>query len=312
MESQLMNKDQVLEKLAEFEGLESKPVKKFSASAGVLVVDDRPVMGENIIESAAYSVGIPRKFITLCDADIQATLLNHFLAKNGAPTVAMKKDQVVGFSFENAPIIAPERVVNKIQELTNAIGYDRVSKYNGLVDIFAVGEKEDSVSVGDIVKGGVMLTFSPLGIAMPEVTAYTLRLACINGMLTQESVARFRRTNEVDGNLDDWFKYTIPEAYQTALNQVQKYREMKEIKLGEDLPAIVRHVTGDLPVAVRNTVYEQALKDRPATLYDLLNTITYVASHRMENINHMKSLMSIGGEMSGHYSTCPTCHNILN
>jgi len=312
MVSELLTKDQVLEKLSEFDGLSSRQVTKFETSGGILVCEDVPVMGEPVIESAAYAVGIPRKFITQCDTEVQATLLNHFIRKNGNPVMAMKKDQVVGFSFEGSPIIAPDKVINKIQDLTNCIGYDRVYIHNGIVDLFAIGEREDAVAVGDIVKGGVLVSFSPLGIEMPEVTAYTFRLACLNGALTQESLARFRRTSEVNGNLDDWFKYTIPEAYDIALNQVNRYREMKDIHLGEDLPAIVRHVTGDVPIAVRNLVLEQALRDRPATLYDLHNTITYVASHRMENLNHMKSLMSIGGEMNTHYSTCPTCHNILS
>jgi len=304
-----MKKTEVMEKLSIYEGVSKEEVRQFREVGGLLFSNDNPVTDQSL-PSVVPLLGIPKNFLQKCPIDLQVSILNHFSQQLGYPSMVTKDDRVIAFAVKDSLLISPNMVIEKIEKNTECREYDKVLVYDNIIDIYVVGETEKEVVKGDIVKGGVGVMFSPLGIVSPEITSYTYRLLCSNGLIAPESLSRFKMGSAGDG-FDSWFSETLPRAYDIAFAQVEKFREMRNVKLNGNTPGIFRHLVEKFPLVVQNLLYEEVLREKPGNLYELMNIITAFASHKVENPLRMKTLMMASGGMATHYETCPSCHRVI-
>jgi hypothetical protein len=170
----------------------------------------------------------------------------------------------------------------------------------------------DVSNVGDVTQGGVRLKHSDVGAFGTSLSAFLLRLICLNGLARASSVAQghFSSDDEYEAGamVHDW----ATELYQELDEHLHAYERLNEIPLPEPYEAIER--LGD-----RNGLSEDATEmvldayalesDLPDTMYHLTNAITYTATHgEFESSRQRHKLQSIADFLVGNgEEICPHC-----
>jgi len=305
-----MNETEVSERLEKYSGLEStREPADFGELGGNLTYGGSFVSFE-ALRTAARWAGIPAKFLLKCPVDLQEILLNRFFKDvSGYPKTVFKESEIFAFINPSATQISPWRVIKTMEQSISSLEIERVYSTNGSVEIYTVGPKEHAVAVGDIVRGGVWISFSPFGEANPEVAGYTYRLACLNGMVREKEYARFSYAR--DGDPYEWIGSSTQNLYGAIEDEIERYRAMREVKLNGNLSSILNHLIESLPRDVQDLVKDYVLDRKPETMYDLMCLVTEFASHHLKNPRNIWSVMSVGGRTVEHLEICETCHQLI-
>ena len=71
-----------------------------------------------------------------------------------------------------------------------------------------------------------MVQFSHLGATDPLIQAYTQRLVCTNGMVSNQVMASFTGGGGEGDNVWQWFRRSVSAAYRALGPIVERYQEM--------------------------------------------------------------------------------------
>lgn len=314
-QAELIDKNEVLERLTLFSNLEYDSNQyPFRMEQGYIGYGDY-IMAEDSMELAADWAGIPRKFLGKCSTDLQINLLNEFFTKKRnnkeRPQVVSRNRAIEKFVPEDASYIAPEYVLEAIENSAHPIGFTKVFHKDGVVHLYAVSSNENAVSVGDVCKGGAFVEFSPYGDVSPFVAGYVLRLQCTNGAISTDQLVKYQHRGMMD--VSEWFESVLPNAVNAVNNEVEKYRRMKEIPInGNAIDILKQHMPSGIPRSIKEEIIEELARQHPTNLYELMNILTEYGSHRAEDPMQAYRLMYAGGTLSGDHTFCPECHTLLN
>lgn len=217
--------------------------------------------------------------------------------------------------------INAERVLNTVERVIPDVDFHRINLLSPhKVNLEMVGVQERPVVKGDLVRAGVSLTFSPIGIEVPEVQAFALRLACTNGATALDSLSRYNYEGEGNGNggsFYPWLNRSIREAYGALGSIVERWKQMREEGISPTdraavLEALIRQ--SKLPIAVANEVRAMAMAEPPQNNYDAFNLLTWASSHRLEGaqVAHAQRIGAQFASETGHRRICPVCHHQNN
>lgn len=311
----LMSKEEALEGLAIYSNLEYDANQyPFRMEEGYIGYGDY-IMSEDSIELAADWAGIPKKFLGKCSTDLQIELLNEFFTKKRnnkeRAQVITRNRAIEKFVPEDARYVSPELVMSAIEKSVNLLGFTKVHQKIGLVHLYSVTSDEQAVSVGDVCRGGAFIEFSPYGDVSPFVAGYVLRLACTNGMISQDQLVKYQHRGMME--IGDWLESVLPNAANSVFSEVAKYQKMKEIPVnGNSIELIKHHMPSGIPRNIKEAIVEEVARKHPTNLYELMNIFTEFGSHRVDDPMQAYRLMYAGGTISGDYSFCPECHTLLN
>lgn len=211
-----------------------------------------------------------------------------------------------------------ERVVNLLERVVAEPNYHRLNMLqNHTVNLEIVGADEKPVSRGDLVRAGISLTFSPIGVVAPEVESYALRLACTNGMTSTLGIAQYKFNGNGDGdgdqNIWSWLRGSIKGAFKSFSHVVEGWQQL----MGEGIPPENRAAVleglirqAKLPHQVAEEVEARALANPPANAWDAMNLITWASSHRLDGMDvlHARRAMARYASDATHREVCPLCH----
>lgn len=218
----------------------------------------------------------------------------------------------------------PDRVLKAVEAGMPGVEYHRVMVYdNAVVTLEIVGERREAVKRGDLIQAGANITFSPLGTVDPVVQGYALRMACMNGMTSNQVLREFKYgggggggNRGGGGEGDDiwqWFRKSTKDAYNSLGVIVARYKEM----MAENVPPGDRavmleamlteaHITGE----EANVIRAMALENPPRNTYDLMNLMTHATSHLIEEPHRVRTAQLAIAEFAGentHAKVCPIC-----
>lgn len=270
-------------------------------------------LNEEGIANSAKWVGVPPAFLEKCSTQLQVENLNEFfdeaLSEGAKPVAIIKEDKLISMVDQRDRTIQCSQLLDIIEGNFEIREYDRVSRKNGIVELYVSTMKEEAVAVDDLCAGGFMIEFSPFGEIIPSIFPYVTRLSCTNGVTTTKNIGRF--SNKSQDPLEDWVTTTAKEALERLATTVDGFRRMKEIPVNGNATTIVSQLLSGVSRQVKEELYEHIDHEQVKNMYELLNAVTFFGSHLAEDPKHAFRMMSFGGDLAEHFGVCPTCHAVM-
>lgn len=179
-------------------------------------------------------------------------------------------------------------------------------------------EVQGSRQVGDILRAGVVVQFSPIGLRPVTVSAYTDRLICTNGMTTTDSLDAWSAPGG-EGNNDpyEWIPRAIDAAWDRVSGMFEEADRLAQTDVPEDA---VETIVTDLfdtmrtPQSLRAAVLRRLANQNVESMWDISNAITWAATHdeKIKEARHRVRLMATGGDFAQHSERCEVCSHLLN
>lgn len=328
-----MNRQQVEERLAPVVGLDTRvvtpAVKAFTA--GPVGEDGRPSLvfkgggrsyevSKQGLASAVKVLDIPGDYLKRCPPELALPQLNYWTNRAARLRVVTRGDTIQTILPPSVMPIPQDRVLDTLDKSMGGPDYDRAYIGHDTAEIYAVSVRQSqqkAVAKGDLVSAGVYVATSPTGVTLPTVKAYAMRLVCTNGMVSQVDWGQFKfEGNGNGGNLSEfwpWLRNSIRQALNQLGGEVERLKELRGTRIEGQASGLLEGLYAQyrIPDVLRRTISARVIDERPATLYDLLNTVTQVASHDVEDGRVVHRLMSVGGAIQSAIARCPACHRAM-
>lgn len=171
---------------------------------------------------------------------------------------------------------------------------------------------------GDIVRGGAMVRFSPVGASPVEVSSYIERLICTNGMTSTDQLDVWTHPGG-EGSADpyEWIPTAlrrVRDSYDAHFESIQRSADagIDEAEVPTIIDDLFAHYR--LPVALRSAVARRLAGVNIENMWDLTNAITWAATHdrQLRDPRARARLMRVGGDAMTHVERCQECHHLLN
>jgi len=208
-------------------------------------------LSENGVKAMTNFVGLPQKVCRELSPDLFGRVATELLGRKERYNLLLDDGQVENFAdYRGVRNLPAERVLSTIEHAIPRCDYHRVSilgNYSVVLEI--VGTKQEAVRRGDLVRGGAMVSFSPINTIMPTVQSYVLRLTCTNGATSKTVLASFTGGGGEGDNVWHWFRQSARAAYQAMGDVVNRYREMIRERVPADqragmLEELLRQASG--------------------------------------------------------------------
>lgn len=258
-------------------------------------------------------------------ATVYAPMLTWLLQRQERLAVVEKEGMVSDvIPATRAPVVETERALAVIAKALPEARYQMASLTPDFkADLIAISDSREVVlqpgrhailpKGGDPFKGGVHVSFSPLGVTAPLVEPYLVRLVCVNGAIHAEYLHQYGKGYGEGDDVWHFFRQGIKDARDAVKGILDKYHHMAEDAL--DPEHVSRLVEGmiresKLGPEVANTFRARVMDYPPRTMYDLWNHLTYVSTHLYENVAQRVRAMTRAGAIAdaeSHQRVCPTC-----
>ena len=276
--------------------------------------------------------GIPKPLAKKLSPDTTARAMADVLRDAGQVTLLTKDGDVVDVAGPGAySPLDPERVfrmvdrsvpgfgIHNFRELPHhtvgleLLGVDEPKPVpDGTHHIFREGEQ-------DLVKAGVFLQFSPLGLTAPLVQAFAMRLVCTNGLLTNEIIRDFQyggRGGAGEGD-DVWqfFRQSTKDAYTAIDRIIERFHQMKDEGIPEGERAMVLAAMikeAGLSKEAKAAIEARAIEHPPHSMYDAYQLITWATSHVERDpvriVRAQRRAANFTDADRAQHRICPTCN----
>lgn len=327
-----MDKNQVLEQLEGLTKIRTKVIEGdfrvvHSPGDGTLAFRATPRAKPLLVEPESVGnvfrhAGVTDQLSQRLSSATLATVVQESLRSrdDGRFSVLTRDNQIIDLGPPGEyQSVAPERVLTNIEKgMKDAVEYHKILNLpHHTVQLQTIGLEERAVAVDDIVRAGVLVQFSPIGVTAPSIQAFNMRLVCTNGMTTTEVMREFTFGRGGDGGGEDiwkWFRASSREAYRSLDAVVDRYRQlMAEEISAEDRATIINALLASMRAnrVTVEAVRAEALRNPPQNSYDVMNLGSWATSHVMEDPAHVvrgqRSLAAFVSEES-HARLCPTCN----
>ena len=245
-----MKRETVLRTIAPLVEGKLKEVKD-SSTTRVIVTPDmvqlRPARGSPALEVADRKslmsfAGLPLGLAGKLSPDTFSKALTELLQGQGQYSMVVKDDKVTSLvPYGNRRAVDPEHLLDLIEKTIPVEDYMRVMVDKQTASLEVAGEQTMPVITpdgshtrrGDLVKAGVMVRFSPMGVSLPYVQSYGVVLMCTNGAVANTVLAEF--TGGHGGGEGDsvwqFFRQSIRRAYNSFDKVVAGWKKLVDEKV---------------------------------------------------------------------------------
>ena len=272
------------------------------------------------------TLGVTPKIMNRLTRDTSTTMLNELYDHSGHVSIIHDGSEAKSFvpngRYTSIPV---EFVLTCINEAIgpSVVNYEKAHVYpNYDVRLEVSGGNESRVitdakkDVGDMVKGGAIVHFNPLGITDPYVQTYGQRLVCTNGMTSTEVMRSYELGNSDGENystLIAWMRDSVREAYTSIGEAVNKWTRLADDKLApQDRPLLIGAIAKDAKLKgnAAEAFMARAMEEPPESSYDVLNLLTWLSSHVQEDPDAIQRAQNVAANFADarlHGKYCPTC-----
>ena len=299
-------------------------LEPFSDESVALVVDGErvPVSPEATLAFAS-KLGVPQSYAKKLPVDFLIENMKFWLRQSNARLKAWVVDRgsqpyVAGIGGVDSMFLPPRSVMQVLADvMTNAGGDVRVyTAHTSFTDvIFRLVNVTRGVEPvhDDLFFPGLSFSYSPTGTRATVIEGFNVRRVCTNGMLNTQAVERLRRSSTPEDPLDwiyeasmiVWMDTDAQFDRITAANTVIIPRN----HVGEVLTELFEQYK--IPATLRPMILREALEDdrEQFTLLDLVNFITFVASHDPDvSLAQQERLFRAADVALQHQHICETCY----
>lgn len=325
-----MNREEVMTQLETISGLRVWDIPH-NAHIKVAVAQRKDVMSfhvgggkpidvpEDVVGRLLGFAGVPGSMVEKLRPSTLGQAVAECLEHKRAYSLILNGSQMTDIvPYQERKAMPPERVVRTVEQIVTEPNYHRLNLLRDhSVNMEIVGADEKPVARGDLVRAGISLTFSPIGVIAPEVESYALRLACTNGMTSTLGIAQYKFNGGGDGdgnqNIWNWLRTSMRGAFKSFSHVVEGWQQLMNEGIPPDhraavLEGLIRQAK--LPRLVAEEVEARALADPPSNAWDAMNLITWASSHRLEgtDVLHARRAMARYASSITHREVCPLCH----
>lgn len=320
-----MNREQVLERLEPLTHFTLRDIEH-GPRTKVLVQGEemglRPGGGKIVpvapgsTQSFMRFCGVPGSLATRLSDELLGRVAGELLAKMGRYQLVLQDNQIIDATrMLRRGAIPPQRVIDTVERQIPEVTYRQAMFPKANVAVLdVVGPRTEPVVEGDLVRGGAMITFSPLAITNPTVQSFVERLVCTNGATTNTFLGEFG-FGEGD-SLWHWFRQAVAQAYNSVGQIVERWRAMLQEEIASADRALVLEgllKQARLSKEAAEAVRAQALEQPPANTYEAMNLITFGATHfETEPVRVLRARDTAAkyADVVEHHTICPTCRRV--
>jgi hypothetical protein len=303
------------------------PLKELRFDDAWLTVDgEQYFVTETARRMLADGLRMPATFVLELPSQMQASLfnfvINHTVARvpNKSPIfvrLAVRGDMVIAAAMNPSSTMylssALTKVLGMIEEETGmepTVHYWHWSPQMAEIQLI-LPQVSSEPRPGDIIAGGILVRVSPIGLRVPSVESFLLRLVCSNGMIVPE---RLCKTNGHCRRNGSDFLQSAKRAWQTLSKVMRRlpYLAQEWVDVEAEITTVARDLR--LPVALRRALIDALEHDEignHGTLLDVVNAVSWVATHhdRLNDVVRRRLMTAAGLLLQGEHR-CPTCRRI--
>lgn len=292
-----------------------------------LIVDDEKFMLRPAgWELLCNELEVPRKFAERIDSGLRDEVFNHLMGDghNELGAFLAEGNEIRSFVDPGHPYVPTLNLFNKVMEKIDDGFEVRNGFVNDDVTEFVLLSTDEQYEVqGSTVAGGIRVVHSDSWAVSPRFDTYLYRVLCSNGMVSPLEGHKMR----ISGKSSTEILETAGEFAASAEHKIEEMIEGFEATGEIEVPnpiQMIHHVRNEfgLPARLGNRLLEtggqgtflNTLPDnRISTMFDIVNLLTYVASHDTEiTDDNRERLLEIGGQISlSHAERCGVCGSNL-
>jgi len=323
-----LNRTEVLERIEPLIEGQIRDVRDCTSSrvfASTDTLSIRPTRGARLVEVAPAGAkalvnftGLPLGIGKELSPNTFGQVLTELLNGGESYSLIVKEDKVTNiakYGGSRTPV-NPGRLLDIIERIIPKVDYNRVLTVDRqIASIEIVGEKTQPVARGDLVRAGVKVDFSPMGIVSPIVQSYAMVLACTNGVTANTILANFTGGGGGEGD-DIWqfFRQSIRAAYGSFGQVVEGWKKLRNERIppadrATILEALIKQAR--MPKEAADAIRAMAIERPPQNSWEMQNLITYASSHLLEEPRHIAQAQATAADFADeekHARTCPLCH----
>lgn len=274
------------------------------------------------IDSLLEVLDIPKPYAKKCPDDFLVQTINFWVGqrKDIHWSMLAEDNDIRAFMKPEYPYISTYEVW---KEVTAALGSDfevrnKVVR-DDVVEVVALTDKFDTKVVDSIVQGGMKFIFSDSWSVFPSFDTYLYRLVCSNGMTSPVKGNKLRVSGKSRGEIISVAKDFISKSVLQIPAMIEGLQSLADHEVS-NVAATLKKICLEnrLPNKIYIMLMEWSQKQdflatipdgNITTMHDIINLITYVASHNRDiTEDHREHLFNIGGSAALHQTTrCVSC-----
>lgn len=266
---------------------------------------------------------VPRDYFKKTPRDLTIPLVQHHLRELGDEQISVVRSSegaLSGVSFGDVEGVNPLVVVEAIEAAFDVSGWELYDHNIGVYRFLAITETGVEVRVGDVTKAGIEIVGSVFGKRQLSVALASFRLICSNGMTKLEHGGRYNRPSGNgggDGEIGDWIAATGREALEGAEAHFDELRHAEATPVTDETITNLRHVFRAENFWGGREVFKRIEEEPPRTLYDLIQHVSFVATHRQHGkgewgrFQRRRREQAIAGSLTSHLTVCDNCHQLV-
>jgi hypothetical protein len=330
----IMNREQLVNVLASTEGLSHIDVELGLNSAisfkegqrGVATIaikDDEHQMTSVGLRDAARGVHLPGAFYEFAPQELLLYNLNYLYSNsNGKLRLFLQNGNVVGATPGRCKYYSNLELIEEVEKTIgegDILGFHQASTNLGYSRLGVVADRSFQPVPDDTLYGGIHFENSIIGEKKIQISPYIFRQWCANGAIVQQNISQWSRRNDGSCDIREWVRSSTEQALRSLDTEFVRIRQLTETSIeGHPVEALRSlFVKFGIPVRTQQEIISQAESQNggngPATMYDLWNSMTWVATHSSKiSTSGSVELQNVAGQVVREIDLCPECHQLVS
>jgi len=286
----------------------------------IVYQDERYNLSDNAFGQVCDLLSVPKAYAERCPEDIKSVTMNYWLNLRSEMMWAGLFEgstlrSLMSPSYAYVPAIQIFETVEDSIEGSLEIGEWSVK--GDTIEYVGFSPKYDTHIVDSEVRAGLRVVYSDAWSVFPKFDSYLCRIACLNSAVTPIVSRKFRVNGKSSSELIEQSREYITSAVGQIQPMLDGFANLANIEITNFISLIGKICTENgLPNKLKNLILESVdnqqfkstVSGEMRTMYDVINLLTWVASHANLTDAHREHLFAIAGSAMVHNTTrCDSC-----
>lgn len=286
----------------------------------IIYNDTKYDLTENASEQLCDLLGVPKAYADRCPEELKSTTLNYWLNLRREMMWAglFEGDSLRSFMSPSYAYVPSIQIFEAVQEcLPEEMEIGNWDIKGDVLEYVGFSPNYDTHIVDSPVRAGLRVLYSDAWSIFPKFDSYLCRIACLNSAITPITSKKFRVSGKSSGELVEQSREYVKEAVSQIEPMISGFANLAEIEVSNFISLIGKICAENgLPKKLRtliiesvdNQQFKSTVSGEMRTMYDVINLLTWVASHTDVTDAHREHLFAIAGSAMVHNTTrCDSC-----
>lgn len=289
-------------------------------NGAVIYQDQKYLLTENASEQLCDLLGVPKAYADRCPEELKSTTLNYWLNLRGEMMWAglFEGDNLRSLMSPSYSYVPSLAIFDAVQDcLPEEMEIANWNIRGDILEYVGFSPQYDTHIVDSPVRAGLRVLYSDAWSVFPRFDSYLCRIACLNSAITPISSKKFRVSGKSSAELVEQSQAYVNEAIAQVRPMIDGFANLAEIEVTNFISLIGKICAENgLPKKLKNLIVESVdhqgfrstVSGEMRTMYDVINLLTWVASHADVTDAHREHLFAIAGSAMTHNTTrCDSC-----